>query len=194
LQGEVTVEKLAMVLVEVLTASGIGRCRLYGNHTGAVLAAWIAVNHPEMVDRLMLSGPPLPSEERRAQMAASVIPMVIEEDGSHLVALWDRYRRFAVSSGLEVPHREVALHLIATHPVETFHAVINTDLPALYRAIAVPTMVVAGEMDTLRPGVDGIVQVIPGSVFEVVPDAGNFVVDEAPHAVADQIRSWFGSA
>ena len=191
LEGEVTVPAMASVIVEALTALDVDRFWLYGNHTGAVLAASIAVSHPDRVERLMLSGPPLPSAERKAQMAAAVRPMMIEEDGGHLVRLWDRYRSFLVSAGLEVPHRELALHLIATAPEETFHAVIGLDLAALYRGIGCPTMVTSGDRDTLRPGSDDVVGLIGGGVFELIPDAGNFVVDEAPEAVAAQIRAWF---
>lgn len=192
LEGAVTVSSMAAVMVEALGELEVNRCRLYGNHTGAVLAAWIAANHPDLVERLMLSGPPLLSEERKKQLGAAVGPLVIEEDGSHLTRLWDRYRRFTVSSGLEVPHRELSLHLIADRPEETFLSVIGEDLVDIYRRINCATMVTAGESDTLRPGMDSVADLIEGSVLELIPGAGNFVADEAPGEVASLIREWFG--
>jgi haloalkane dehalogenase len=191
LEGAVTVSGMATVLVEALGVLGIDRCWLYGNHTGAVLAAWIAANHPGLVEKLMLSGPPRLSEERKAQLRGAVSPMTLSEDGSHLIKIWDRYRGFAVSSGLEVPHREFALHLAADRPEETFHSVILEDLDDIYRRIGCPTMITAGEKDSLRPGLDSVTELIEDSVIELIPDTGNFVVDEAPHRVAEQIREWF---
>lgn len=56
LGGEVTMEALGNAMVEFLDALGIARAHVFGFHTGNKVAAAMAANHPQRLDRLILCG------------------------------------------------------------------------------------------------------------------------------------------
>ena len=62
-----TVELWSEALSDALAALGIRACNLFGHHTGASIAAQIAVDRPGLVRALALSGPPylIPEERTR---------------------------------------------------------------------------------------------------------------------------------
>ncbi len=64
------------------------------------------------------------------------------------------------------------------------------DLPSL----AVPTMVVHGELDALVPPENGrtIASRIPGAEFVLIPDANHLLMTDKPVEVADALTGWLG--
>ena len=56
LDGTVTMEALAGTMVEFLGALGIARAHVFGYHTGNKVAAAMASDHPQHLDRLILCG------------------------------------------------------------------------------------------------------------------------------------------
>jgi pimeloyl-ACP methyl ester carboxylesterase len=58
---------------------------LVGYHTGALIAAEIALRHPQSVRRLVLISVPVMSAERRAKLGTET---PLSEDGSHLAESW----------------------------------------------------------------------------------------------------------
>ena len=71
-------------------AMNINRLNLVGYFTGAAIAAEIAVHYPELVNRLVLIGPPLFTDEQQEQFFKNAWPEKPKQDGSHLVDLWQR--------------------------------------------------------------------------------------------------------
>lgn len=70
---------------------------LLGHHTGAAIAAELAVAAPDQIRRLILNGPPVMTAEERGQYSQALkdAPRVEPQaDGSHLMAMWERRQHF----------------------------------------------------------------------------------------------------
>lgn len=79
-----------------------------GSHTGALIATEVAVRHPELVRRVILSGVPyFVGEDRTAAYERNVTPYVLKQDGSHVSDRWKYYSR-AIEAG--VPLERVQEH------------------------------------------------------------------------------------
>ncbi len=72
----------------------------------------------------------------------------------------------------------------------------RSDSRGFLPAIAVPTLVVVGELDALTPPADStaMVEAIPGARLVVVPAAGHLTPMERPGAVAAALGEHFGAA
>lgn len=191
LTGDVTLETLAEALVEALHILGVSSCWLYGHHTGAAVAAQIAADHPDLVGRLVLSGPPYLDEAQQKRMRGTLMPVVLDLDGSHLLRAWQRHLQLASGCPLEVPHRELVLAFTAARPETAYRAVLDANMDNVLGRVRCPTYMMGGELDTLRRGFDAAHDALPGSVLEVIPGAGIYLADELPALVADRLRTWF---
>ncbi|GIT36783.1 MAG: hypothetical protein Ct9H300mP6_06510 [Gammaproteobacteria bacterium] len=70
---------------------------LLGHHTGACIVAELAVIRPDLVDKVILNGPPLLSLDERNEMMEMIKkspPIIPKEDGSHLLDLWKKRMGF----------------------------------------------------------------------------------------------------
>ena len=85
----------AAALAEALGALGIGRCALYGFHTGAKIALHVAAAHPERVAVALLDGLALPEEPPDEDFLGRYLPALTPSaDGSHLASIWTRILDF----------------------------------------------------------------------------------------------------
>ena len=87
----------ARSVVEFIDAVDIREATIVGHHTGATIAAEIAVSYPKRVSSLVLSGYPLYTSEERKQLLKGTsapipgnapFPVELKEDGSHLFNMW----------------------------------------------------------------------------------------------------------
>lgn len=191
IDGEVTVPRVGKVIVEALQQLGVSECWLYGHHTGAAIAASIAAAFPGFVVKLMLSGPPLLSQEQKSRIAETAVMPSVEEDGTHLMSLWRRHRRLAWDVPLEVAQRELYLSLASAEPEKTYQAVAAFDFERILGEIRCPTYVMGGANDTIRAGLEPTAEGLADAELEVVPDAGIYLADQVPELVADRIKAWF---
>lgn len=187
----VTVPKLGATLLAAIDDLGIDRFWLYGHHTGATLAAWIASHHPSRVPKLILSGPPYLDDATKDRIRATLPPDEIGEDGSHLMNAWHRHTRLARGCDLEVPQRELVLFFTSHRPELTYEAVLEAPVDRWLPAITCPTYVIGGAEDTIRSGLKPTHQALPSSEMEVVEGVGIYMTDQAPGLVADRMRQWF---
>jgi haloalkane dehalogenase len=191
LDGEVTVAALGEVLVDALETLSVGEFWLYGHHTGAAIAAWIAAAYPDRVDRLMLSGPPFLDQALRERIEGRIRDDTIHEDGRHLTTAWERHRGLARDVPVEVAQRELVLYFTAVKPQLAYRAVLDLDFADVLESIRCPTYVMGGEDDTIRSGLEPTHEHLDTSVLEVVPRAGIYLADQIPDVVADRMRAWF---
>jgi pimeloyl-ACP methyl ester carboxylesterase len=91
-----SIEQWARVACELLGALGIARADVVGHHTGGVVAVELAAAFPDRVRGLVLSSTPYTDEAfRRARAQRPPIDEVApSQDGSHLVALWQKRQGF----------------------------------------------------------------------------------------------------
>jgi N-formylmaleamate deformylase len=84
-----TVQRLAADVVAVLDDMGVREASLFGHSMGAITAATVAADRPDLVRALVLEDPPLdlavvPADIRRAAMVAEIEPWrVIDRETRH---------------------------------------------------------------------------------------------------------------
>jgi pimeloyl-ACP methyl ester carboxylesterase len=86
-------DDFAQAQLEFFDAIGLDRAAVYGFHTGAMIAAAVAVRHPERVTCAVSNGYVVLTEPERADILAHYLPPFVPQwDGSHLTWLWARLR------------------------------------------------------------------------------------------------------
>ena len=190
-----SVEATADALAALLVARAAAPAHVVGYSLGARVALRLAVAHPDVVDRLVLESPSagLPTEaERAARRAADeALAARIEADGiERFVDEWERNPVFAGSASPAPPRaarvREMRLgNDPAGLAASLRHAGQGAMEPLFDRlpAIAIPTLVIAGELDPIgRPRAERVAASIPGARLAIVEGAGHTPHDERPEA------------
>jgi pimeloyl-ACP methyl ester carboxylesterase len=80
----------AGAMLDFLDAMRFRKVDLLGYHTGTLIATEIALARPELVRRLVLVGVPVLDDDERAAFARAPWPVPPAEDGSHVLAEWQR--------------------------------------------------------------------------------------------------------
>jgi pimeloyl-ACP methyl ester carboxylesterase len=88
-----TIPDLAAALLRLLDALGLQRVMVYGVHTGAVVAARLALDAPDRVAALVCDGlASFNPQERHDLLDGYLPPFEPRWDGTHLLWLWARMR------------------------------------------------------------------------------------------------------
>ena len=177
----------------VLDAMGWSKAHILGHHTGASIAAAFAARNPGHVERLILNGVALLSDEERAHFAGfRFAPLEPLPDGAHLVAAWNQ--RIAATPGwtdLKAMHRYV-VELLANP--DGYHwgftAAFAHDLQADLRAIAAPTLVLTNTGEDLYEASRRAVLLRPDFAFAELEGGTHDIVDEQPEAWVSAIASF----
>lgn len=185
-----TIEYYADILHELLTQFEIQSCYLFGHHTGAAIAVQFIQKYPDMVDKLMLSGPPLLSEKQKEQLSRGLAKGKLDTDGGHLKKVWKRIYSRSLSGDLNLIQRETLLTLRASRYHESYQAVFEQDFAEQVKNITCPTLIICGEQDTIRDSAEPTHALIPHSELIFVPDAGTYICDENIEEVFEILRSF----
>jgi len=164
-----------------LDALGLGRCDLYGTHTGASIAAEIAIAAPARVRRLVLDGVGIYSDELQAELLARYAPEIAPDlHGRHILWAWhfvrDTYcfwpwyatdaahRRPTGLPPADTLHEKVVevLKAIRTYH-KSYRAAFRYDKRARYPLITVPTLAACARTDMLLPMHDAFAALVPGA-------------------------------
>lgn len=171
----------------------IDRCDVFGSHTGATVALWMARQFPGRVRRLVLWG--VQSSPPPAPDAGTAPPRGLDADGERLAAYWRR--GFVVGERARTPdfaYRRM-IDFLQTGPRGAGHGPAEeVDYDALLGAITQPVLVMAGERDELWDDSRIAQERIPGARFEAIPGGSVYVADEYPEALAARILGFLGSA
>lgn len=153
-----TLTQFARDLLELMDGLGIARTHLLGFSDGANIAMLFALSHPERVDRLVLNAGNMdPGGVKRSVQ----LPI---ELAYGLVSLIARFDRRAVAK------REL-LGLMVNQPRLR---------PEDLRGLTMPTLVIAGDRDMIRPEhTEAIHRAIPQSRLVILPGS-HFVAHENP--------------
>jgi len=79
-----------------------GPVDLMGYHTGSMIAADLAADHPSLVRRLILVSAPIFTSGEQAEMRRLYAPLKPSLDGSHLMKRWTGYVRHNLGRGLDL--------------------------------------------------------------------------------------------
>ena len=190
-----SVEATADALAALLEARHAVPAHVVGYSLGARVALRLAVAHPAVIDRLVLESPSagLPSDADRAARRAAdeALAARLETDGiERFVDDWERSPVFA-GAGSPDPERAARVREMrlgndpAGLAASLRHAGQGAMEPLFDRlpTIAVPTLVIAGELDTIgRPRAERVAAAIPGARLAIVEGAGHTPHDERPEA------------
>ena len=144
----ITIEDCAEAVLDFLDAVKIKQTHLVGHHTGAVIAAEVAVSYPKRIKKLVLSGCPLINEERRRAHKSSMDADKEREDGSHLVSLWQRRRSFYPKRRPDLLTRFMADALLSgENRIRGHDMVWEYSMEDKYSKIGQPTLLISGTED-----------------------------------------------
>lgn len=188
-----TIERIA---TDILNAAP-KRFALAGLSLGGIIAMEVIRQAPRRVSRLALmdtnSAAETPQvaaarEPQIARVMAGLLPEVMREE----------MKPTYLAPG---PRRQEVLDLVLDMAMEQGEGVFLRQSRALQRRldqqhtlreVAVPTLILCGEQDTLCPlkRHEFMAELIPNAQLVVVPDAGHLPTLERPQAVTDALKDW----
>lgn len=185
-EGEYSLDQLGADILLVASAAGLDRFDLCGVSLGGAIALWIAINHPERLNRLIAcsTAPKVGTTEMWAERMAAISEGGLSSVRDSVVP------RFITS---DLAQRRPEKHELV---YEMFDAIDDTgylgccaalrdaDLTDSVRVIDLPTLIVAGADDVATPpGVmDPIHRAIAGSRMEVIDGAAHLPNIDRPDA------------
>jgi 3-oxoadipate enol-lactonase len=173
--GPLSIAGLGADVLAALDRNGVTRADVVGLSLGAMVAMWLAAEHPERVDRLALLctsarfDSPEPWEERAATVRAGGTAAVADT----VVGRW-------LSPAYSTAHAdEVAafVRMVRATDAESYagccDAIAAMDLHPVLPEIRAATLVVAGTLDPATPPryLEAIAAAVPGSRIEPVATA-----------------------
>ena len=185
-QGDARIEDLAHDLLAVADALRADRFAFCGLSLGAMVGQWLAIHQPQRLTRLVLSNASahLPSHESWSDRMA-----LVRRDG--MPALTDAVMARFFSQAYrdrDEPFFHSMRTSFASMPAEGYAAccaaVRDADFRPQLPRIAVPTLVIAGALDTATPAdIHGqpLHEQIPGARWALL-QAGHIANVEQPHA------------
>jgi pimeloyl-ACP methyl ester carboxylesterase len=181
----------SQALCELLTQLGIPSCYLFGHHTGAAIAVQVAHDRPDWVKKLILSGPPLLSQAQIESLKTTLPKSTLDPNGKHLAETWERIAKKDVNLPPELIQREVLLTLQAgEHYPQAYWAVFEQDFAGQLDTIGCPTLVVAGERDSLIGSLQFAYERLRYGEMVVVENAGTFLCDQQPEIMSQLITQF----
>jgi pimeloyl-ACP methyl ester carboxylesterase len=188
------VETLSATIGAGLTALGLSPAVVAGHHTGGVLAVELAATRPELVAGLVLSSTPLVDPAFRARPAHGVDDVEPDDDGGHLLALWqgrapfyppgrpdllERFVRDALTAGLARSH--AGHQLVRRYLMEQ-------KLPAL----VAPVLLVAAPEDPF--GFPGTARMAQALAATGLPPPEVVTIDGGTVPLPDQLPAEYAAA
>lgn len=185
-------------LAAVMAAAKMDRASLVGFSFGGGLAVSYAIDHPQAVDRLILSGAALNgfqvSKHFQSQVGRLMAPMIIGNVDA--VAENASKAPWVIAPGHDEA-RAKALAILKASPQDLRHQVHDpieawpSDLPRM-PDLKVPTLILSGDHDIADNLAEaGAAQVlIPGSRRVVIEDAGHLMEFEHPRELAELIAEF----
>ena len=178
----------ARTVVSFMDALGLDKAYFVGSLVGANIAVHIASSYPDRVSGLMLGqlcyykGDP---EHFIKLRNAPVFKMIdITEDGAHMAEIWNRSAKYGESPEISNA-RAICLHKAAEYG-ESLHWALceDTGLEERLLAVKVPTVLVNYEKSGNFDGIRHVLELIPGSVYELVPGATPYIARAMPDVFA----------
>jgi pimeloyl-ACP methyl ester carboxylesterase len=165
---------------------GLPRVALVGHSLGSIITLTLALDTPDLVERIALLG---------TGARLRVLPALLEGAHADPQATQLRLSELGHAPGHEAMAAAYTATLAPTARDAFYHdlAACNSfDLMGDVQRVTQPALVMAGAEDRLTPPkyAEYLAQHLPHATLIVVPDAGHYLMDEAPDAVAQALRRW----
>jgi pimeloyl-ACP methyl ester carboxylesterase len=204
---EPVIPDLARAMIDFLDQLGLETVDLYGSHTGAAIAAELAIHAPGRVRRLILDGISMFSPEELEEILANyAFPFPPDLEGSYLMRVFqfcrDQYLFFPWYRRTREGRRDNGLGSAADIHAwvvevlkanESYHlnyrAAFKWDAAARVPLISCPTLVIAGANDPLLASTEELAPLLPDGRYLRLPrfDAPDFAATRAD-AIAAFLR------
>jgi len=185
----------ADAMVAVMEHLGLDECAFLGHHTGASIAAELAVRQPARVNRLILNGPAVLTDKERSDFrtALKTAPSFeIKADGSHLTNIWKRRIHFTPGwSSVQGMHAGVVQMLIAGEMEWYGHnAAFDHDISIALQAITQPTLILTNTGDDVYYAAQRARELRPDFAYQELTDGTHDIVEEQPDAWSNVVAEF----
>jgi len=195
---------IAELIHEFVTSLGLSRISVHGTSFGAMLAVNLAAQHPEIIDKLVLSCF-LARYDLAARLMRATWKRAARDSGMTAVAdltsvagfgrgFYDRPDAAEQLAEMRIAFSKTRIEafISGTETIE------KTDLSPLLNSISAPTLLLAGLEDNMTPfnpapsgvGFSTIQDRLPNCELKVLPDCGHYLVLEQPARAAALIAEF----
>ena len=172
--GPYSLDRLGRDVVELLDALDLQRVHVLGLSLGGIVAQWLGIHAPERVDRLVLSntaaylGPPQQWDRPIAELLEAPDMQATADMFLHN---WFPARMLQDNNEVIEGFRRTLLATQREGVAGSWAAVRDYDLRRTATLIRTPTLVIAGEHDTVTSAGHGkeLAATVPGARYTVLP-------------------------
>lgn len=189
----------ADAMLAVLDHLHLDQCAWLGHHTGASIAAEVAVRVPQRATRVVLNGPAVLTEDERdefRQALKQAPSFEIHADGSHLKNIWERRVHFTPGwRSVAAMHAGVVQMLIAGETEWYGHnAAFAHDISVLLKAMTQPALILTNTGDDIYYAAQRARQLRPDFAYVELAGGTHDIVEEQPDAWSDAVAGFLKAA
>jgi pimeloyl-ACP methyl ester carboxylesterase len=180
------IEDYAKSVVRFLEGLHVESVYLLGHLTGAAIAVEAAVLRPDLVKKLILASCPY-YESETLSLRKKAFHFGLEgiaEDGSHLTALWRRYREIMPNAKAENIQKTILGYLLAGPRAHDGHqAVFGYRIEERLPKVQCPALLISGGCyDIFHERMETVKGLIPNCRTMTIQDGGDLIPLEKPEA------------
>jgi 3-oxoadipate enol-lactonase len=172
--GPYSLDRLGRDVIELLDALKISRVHFLGLSLGGIVGQWLGIHTPERIDRLILSNTSSflgPAEQWDSLIASVLQAENMSETANMFLRNWFSPHMLEADSAIIESFRAM---LLAMHPqgfAGCYAAIRDMDMRRTVALIPCPTLVIAGQYDTVtRPSHSELIAAtVPGSELVMLP-------------------------
>ncbi|MER7077628.1 3-oxoadipate enol-lactonase [Saccharopolyspora kobensis] len=170
--GPYSLDRLGRDVVELLDALGLQRVHVLGLSLGGIVAQWLGIHVPERVDRLVLSNTAAnlgPANQWDQPIADLLAAPDMQATAETFLNNW--FPAHLLRDEVVEPFRRTLLATKREGVAGSWAAVRDYDLRRTATLINNPTLVIAGEHDTVTSAAHGkeLAETIPGARLTILP-------------------------
>ncbi len=182
-QGDYTLKFFCDTLLAGLSAIGIEKCSFVGNSLGGGVAIQIALEQPELVEKLILMGPGCLSEQQSYFSMPGIAQMMAAAgSGINQHNLTEVLRSFVVDPEYVTPELvDMRWAIAETQPKEVLTTMKTPTLGPRMKELTCPILTFWGADDTFMPpeGKEFCLRANPNSRLVEINNCGHWVMIEA---------------
>lgn len=171
--GPYSMDRLGRDVIELLDALNISRVHFLGLSLGGMVGQWLGIHAPERIDRLILANTSAylgPADQWEGRIA-SVMKADPQETADMFLRNWFPPQLLEAGGPMIAKIRAM---LLATDPqgfAGSYAAVRDMDMRRTIALITAPTLVIAGQYDTVTlPGHSELIAaIVPGAKLVILP-------------------------
>ena len=188
--GQTSIAGYARVIVELLDVLRVDRATLVGHSMGGAISQYLALEHPQRVERLVLVG-----SGARLRVLPRLLQGLLQDFGSTVEMM------LGLAYSSDCPPELVQLgrdEWLENEPSVVhgdFAACDNFDVTGRLGKISCPALVLCGEDDRLTPPkyAHYLQDSMPGASLTIIPNAGHMVMVEQPELVNQAIEEFLAA-